>query len=110
MADNEKSGKSVKIEKVDKIDKTEKKELKSGGKQRKPTGFQKFLNAITGIPLKIKKSVLSTWHELKKVTWPTRKELINYSVVVLVFIALLGLIVGLLDMGASGFVRLIVGI
>ena len=102
MASNEKNVKS---------EKTVKKDAKAGsGKPRKPNGFQRFIKSIALIPVRIKKSVLHTWHELKKVTWPTRKELINYSVVVLVFIALLGLVVGLLDLGATSLVSLIIRI
>ncbi|MEE2521133.1 preprotein translocase subunit SecE [Pseudarthrobacter sp. J75] len=37
--------------------------------------------------------------ELKKVVSPTRKELINYTVVVLVFVAIMMVIVSLLDIG-----------
>ncbi|MBO1267158.1 preprotein translocase subunit SecE [Arthrobacter cavernae] len=36
--------------------------------------------------------------ELKKVVAPTRKELINYTLVVLVFVAIMMLIVALLDL------------
>ncbi|MDR2506262.1 MAG: preprotein translocase subunit SecE [Oscillospiraceae bacterium] len=81
---------------------------KTTNKPAKKNGFQKFLSGIAGIPKRIQKSVMATWFELKKVTWPTKKELINYSVVVLVFIALLGVLVGLLDLGASAFIRLII--
>ncbi|CAM3252385.1 preprotein translocase subunit SecE [Arthrobacter ulcerisalmonis] len=37
--------------------------------------------------------------ELKKVVAPTRKELINYTLVVLVFVAIMMVIVSLLDIG-----------
>ncbi|OFI37443.1 preprotein translocase subunit SecE [Arthrobacter sp. SW1] len=37
--------------------------------------------------------------ELKKVVAPTRKELINYTLVVLVFVAVMMVIVSLLDIG-----------
>ncbi len=37
--------------------------------------------------------------ELKKVVSPTRKELINYTAVVLVFVAIMMVIVSLLDIG-----------
>lgn len=46
--------------------------------------------------------------ELKKVTWPTRKELINYTIVVVVFIALLSVIIGGLDWLASVLFEFIV--
>lgn len=37
------------------------------------------------------------WFELKKVTWPTRKEFISYSVAVLVFVAVFGAIIFAMD-------------
>ena len=35
--------------------------------------------------------------ELKKVTWPTRKEFISYSIAVLVFVAIFGAIIYAMD-------------
>lgn len=35
--------------------------------------------------------------ELKKVTWPTRRELITYTIVVLVSVAIVSLYLGLVD-------------
>lgn len=46
--------------------------------------------------------------ELKKVSWPTKQELINYSLVVLGFMAVMGIIIGLLDAGAAWLVSLII--
>ena len=48
------------------------------------------------------------YHELKKVTWPTKKELLNYSVVVFVFLIVMGVIIGVIDTGAGALVNLIV--
>ena len=48
------------------------------------------------------------WYELKKVTWPTKHKLIVYSLVVLVFMLFMGVVIGLLDMGASALVKLLV--
>ena len=39
--------------------------------------------------------------ELRKVIWPTRKELVTYAVVVIIFVAVILAIVGLLDLGFS---------
>ena len=47
------------------------------------------------------------WHELKQVTWPTKKDLINYTCIVLVFMVFMGVVIGLLDMGASKLVTAI---
>ena len=43
--------------------------------------------------------------ELKKVAWPSKKDLINYSIVVIGFVVGLALIVGLLDTASSFVVK-----
>ncbi|MCR4885794.1 MAG: preprotein translocase subunit SecE [Clostridiales bacterium] len=48
------------------------------------------------------------WRELKKVTWPTRQDLINYSLIVLAFLVFMGVVIGLLDLGSTALVNLIV--
>lgn len=50
------------------------------------------------------------WHELKKVTWPTREKLVNYSVIVVLFMLFMMIIIGLLDMGASKLVDTIMSL
>ncbi|WP_461172078.1 preprotein translocase subunit SecE [Arthrobacter sp. Z1-9] len=47
--------------------------------------------------------------ELKKVVAPTRKELINYTLVVLVFVGIMMIIVSLLDLGFGTAVSWIFG-
>lgn len=47
--------------------------------------------------------------ELKKVTWPTRPELINYSLVVLAFMVAMAIIIGIIDSGAAKFAQWIIG-
>lgn len=47
--------------------------------------------------------------ELRKVIWPTRKELITYATVVLVFVAIMLTIVGLLDLGFAKAVLFVFG-
>ena len=47
--------------------------------------------------------------ELKKVVAPTRKELINYTLVVLVFVAIMMVIVSLLDIGFGTVVSWVFG-
>ena len=56
----------------------------------------------------IGRSFKNMYHELKKVTWPTKKELLNYSVVVFVFLIVMGVIIGVIDTGAGALVNLIV--
>ena len=43
--------------------------------------------------------------ELKKVAWPSKKDLVNYSVVVIGFVVALAVIVGLLDTASSFLVK-----
>jgi preprotein translocase subunit SecE len=45
--------------------------------------------------------------ELKKVTWPSRKTLISYTVVVLVTCFIIGVILGVADFGFSTIYKLI---
>jgi len=47
--------------------------------------------------------------ELRKVVWPSRKETIGSTSVVLVIVALSGVFLGIVDLILSRLVRLIVG-
>ena len=73
-------------------------------KNAKPSFGTRFANFFKGIG----KSFKNMYHELKKVTWPTKKELLNYSVVVFVFMVVMGVIIGVIDIGAGALVDLIV--
>jgi preprotein translocase subunit SecE len=42
--------------------------------------------------------------ELRKVAWPTRAEVINYSIIVLIAIVVLTTFIAIVDYGASEFV------
>ncbi|MEJ2157704.1 MAG: preprotein translocase subunit SecE, partial [Desulfobacteraceae bacterium] len=45
--------------------------------------------------------------ELKKVTWPTRKQTMGSTVVVIVLVAIISLFLGLVDLGLSSLVRVV---
>ena len=45
--------------------------------------------------------------EMKKVSWPTRKELINTTIIVLTFIVVFSIIVGAIDLGLGKLLELI---
>ena len=45
--------------------------------------------------------------ELKKVTWPSRKQTIGSTVVVLILAMIISLFLGVIDMGLSGMIRVI---
>lgn len=82
----------------------EKTTIKETTAENKPKKENKFVTFFKNLPRKIAAPFKNMWHELKKVTWPTRKELINYTCIVLVFMAFMGLVIGLLDMGATKLV------
>ncbi len=48
--------------------------------------------------------------ELKKVTWPTRKELTGYCVCVGVFIVIMAVVVWLMDIGSGALIDFLTGI
>ena len=56
----------------------------------------------------IVKTFKDMWAELKKVTWPSKKELIRQSVVVVVFVLILTIVVGLMDAGVSALLKLVI--
>ena len=43
--------------------------------------------------------------ELRQVTWPSKKKWISSSVAVLVFMLFMGVVIGLLDLGATALVN-----
>ena len=83
-------------------------ENKAVAKKAEPGKMQKFLNWCKQLPARIAKPFKNMYYELKKVSWPSKRKLIVYSVTVLVFMLFMGIVIGLLDMGASALVRLLV--
>lgn len=77
-------------DKKDKLEQQRKAAKKANKKKRKS-------------PARFLKDVIS---ELKKVTWPTSKELIKYAGAVIAFIIVLAVIVGLMDLGLSSLFNL----
>jgi preprotein translocase subunit SecE len=47
------------------------------------------------------------WQELKKVTWPNRKETLGTTGVVLILVVFVSIYLGLVDFGLSRLVRLV---
>ncbi len=52
-----------------------------------------------GFASKAKKYLTECKVELKKVTWPSKKQLIRNSIVIIVFIAIVTVILSVLDLG-----------
>lgn len=82
-------------------------EKKAVSKNTKPNFFVRFGRGCVNLVKRIGAAFKNMWRELRKVTWPSREKLINYSVIVVVFIAFMMVIIGLLDLGASQLVNLI---
>lgn len=69
-----------------------------------------FFARLAGIPKAIGRRFRETYYELKKVTWPTKQDVINYSMVVLVFMVAMGIIIGVIDLGAGKLIDLLVNL
>ena len=82
----------------------EKKPVKKAEKSR----FEKIIDWFRTLPQRISRPFKNMYYELKKVTWPSKEKLISYSIVVLLFMLFMGIVIGLLDMGASQLIRLLV--
>ena len=83
-------------------EKTEKAVKKSGESK-----LSKIVSWFTSLPKRIAKPFKNMYYELKKVTWPSKEKLITYSVIVLVFMLFMGIVIGLLDLGASTLVKML---
>ena len=68
---------------------------------RKKINWKQFIKKL---PSGIAKFYRNVIHELKRVTWPTRKALLNYTIVVIVTIIIFAIILGVFDLG---FLRLV---
>jgi preprotein translocase subunit SecE len=68
----------------------------------------KVINWFKTLPQRISKPFKNMYYELKKVTWPSKQKLIAYSIMVLLFMLFMGVVIGLLDMGASALVKLLI--
>lgn len=62
-------------------------------KKERKSGFGKFLRSVVA--------------EMKKVTWPTRKELVNYTIIVIVVVIIVAAAVGVMDLGFGQLLKLI---
>ena len=69
--------------------------------------LSKILNWFKTLPSRIVKPFKNMFYELKKVTWPSKKKLLNYSIIVLLFMLFMAIVIGLLDMGATALITLI---
>ena len=74
--------------------------------EEKKTGwFGKLIGWFASLPGRIAKAFKNMVAELRKVTWPSKKKWISSSVMVLVFMLFMGVVIGLLDLGATALVN-----
>ena len=59
-----------------------------------------------GIFRRIGNAIKATGAEFKKVVWPTKKQLINHTIVVISFVIITGVFVCLLDIGLTALIKL----
>lgn len=91
------------------------KEVKDMAKQKQEgnqkTGKTGFFGKVGGffknLWLKISRAFKDMVAELKKVTWPTKQELINYTLVTLAFMAAFVIIIGVQDSISAFLVKLL---
>ncbi len=86
---------------------SEKKAVRQADK--KENFFSRAIAWIAKLPARIAQPFKNMWRELKKVTWPSRADLINYTLIVLAFMIFMGVVIGLLDAGASGLIAMLIG-
>lgn len=60
-----------------------------------------------GYEMAISKFFRNVWVELKRVTWPKRKELYSYTVTVVLTVLFLTIFFALIDLGVSALLKLI---
>ena len=75
------------------------------GKNKKPNIFFRIGRGFFRFFARIGNAFRNMWRELKKVTWPTRDKLVNYSIIVMLFMLFMMVIIGLLDTGATTLIR-----
>lgn len=81
---------------------------KKNEKAAKSTKSKK--NEKPGFFARTKKYFASVKSEMKRVTWPDKKELVNYSVVVCASLIVVGVVIALLDAGFGEALALFSGL
>ena len=79
-------------------------------KQEKPGFFARAIKWCAALPGRIQAAFKNMVAELKKVAWPSRQDLINYSLVVIAFVVVLAIVVGVLDIASSFLVQRLIAL
>jgi len=83
------------------------KQTATDGVKAKPSFGEKVKRVFVNMGKNLKRLFMDTIAELRKVTWPTRENLVNYTLIVLLFMAVLAVVVFALDTGASMLVNML---
>ncbi|MDR2861687.1 MAG: preprotein translocase subunit SecE [Syntrophobacterales bacterium] len=67
------------------------------------------MEKIREVLLKVRYFLKDAWAELKKVTWPTRKQTLASTAVVLIVVFTISLYLGLIDFGLAKIIKVLVG-
>ncbi|MCI5772398.1 MAG: preprotein translocase subunit SecE [Clostridiales bacterium] len=78
--------------------------------KEKVSFWTKLGRFFKNLPHAIARPFKNMWHELKKVTWPTKKEWLNSTLIVIAFMVFMGIVIGLLDMGSSALISWLVSL
>lgn len=73
---------------------------------QKPNVFVRIGRWFKNLPGRIAKSFKNMAAELRLVSWPSKKKWFACSVTVLVFVLVMSIVIGALDMGATALVKL----
>ncbi len=92
-----------------------KKKADTGRKAKKPVPIKKSSKPVKALSVKKEPNIIDKGLqflrevkvELKKVTWPSRKQTIGSTVVVVILAMIISLFLGVVDMGLSGLIRVI---
>ncbi len=76
----------------------------------KPNIFKRIGNWFSRCFKGIGRFFMNMKHEMKKVTWPTKKDMVNYSLVVFAFVIVMLVIIGLFDSAVSLLNKLILSL
>lgn len=74
---------------------------------KKGNFFTKAVGFCKNLALRVARSFKEMYAELKKVTWPQRNDLLNYTLVVIAFMVAMGIVIFAIDAGSSALVQLI---
>jgi preprotein translocase subunit SecE len=80
-----------------------------GPGKEQPTSARGATETKATIPARLSRFLREVVSELRKVIWPTRRELVVYTAVVLVFVTVMVTFVALLDMGLGRAVLAVFG-